>query len=311
MSLGITVFICLLFIGGLKSIASPSIVSHDPILIPISSEIKLNGFLTVPKDNRKSYSAVLLLEGSGKASETKETHSSAYRQIAEKLAEAGMASLRFNKRGTGYNQNRGSFKFASFSDNYKDALSALEFLKRQPKIDSRRIFVLGQSMGGIRATRLAVENPDILGLILVATPTRPYEDFNNEQLEFFLRFQGLGQIDISKELEKNRFKNASLKNGTFNCSDYVEVCEVDEKTGEALLEGQSLRYWKEVVQVNQVEALSLLSVPTLVVHGTSDWVVSVKDAALSAVTLEKSDTVKFQVNIIPNFDHFFVTNGSK
>ena len=49
---------------------------------------------------------------------------------------------------------------------YEDARSALVFLKEQKRVSVRDVYVLGRSIGGGPATQLAVENPDLGGLIL-------------------------------------------------------------------------------------------------------------------------------------------------
>jgi len=299
------------FIIGSNSIANSSGGENTYITIEAQSSLALKGILTVPKVAKGPFPAILLLEGSGKSSQKEETAMSAYRQIAMKLAEAGFASLRFNKRGTGYNENNGDFKYATLTDNYNDALAALNTLKNSPEVDSGQIFVLGQSMGGTRAARLAVENPDLLGVILVATPTRPFIDVNNEQLEFLLKFQGVSESEIAKELDSNQKKNESILNGTFRCSDYTLSCKVDSSSDVPILDGQTIEYWNEVVTLNQVNVLSKIVIPSLVIQGTSDWVVSVKDAALAATTFEKIEHSNYQVNIINKFDHFFASNDSK
>ena len=131
------------------------------------------------------------------------------------MAENGIASFRFNKRGSGYNSKNGDFYKTSLDENYADSKSALEFLKTHPRVDVENIFVLGQSMGGTRAPKLAAESSSIKGLILVATPTRNFSDFNNEQLEFLYRFKGMPKIQ--KAINDNTEWINSVRSKTYNC----------------------------------------------------------------------------------------------
>ncbi len=51
---------------------------------------------------------------------------------------------------------------------FKDNMKALEYLKESRGISPNKIRVIGYSFGGSPATRLAVKNPDLEGLILVS-----------------------------------------------------------------------------------------------------------------------------------------------
>ena len=249
-----------------------------------------------------------MLEGSGKSSETKETDGSSFRQISKFLAKQGIASLRFNKRGSGYNRKRGLYFKTSLEDNYKDAKNALLFLKSHKSVDSKNIFVMGQSMGGTRAVKLTLDFDWIKGIMLVASPTRPFSEFNNEQLEYLYTFKGMPKKKIKEEIDKNTDWINSVSKDSYDCE---KDSKCESKDGVNTVDGQSLDYWRQSIKHNQVELLFKVKIPVLVIQGTSDWVVSVKDAALAATTLEKIQHPDYQVNIISGFDHFFVNNHSK
>jgi len=65
------------------------------------------------------------------------------------LAEHGIASLRFDFRGSG--ESEGSFDEMTVSRELEDVRAAHDFLKAQPQIDPARIGLLGLSMGGMVA----------------------------------------------------------------------------------------------------------------------------------------------------------------
>lgn len=272
-----------------------------------SGNITLRGYFTTPKAKKK-FPAVLLLEGSGQSTDKVETSESSFRQIAEFLATFGVGSLRYNKRGSGYNSDKGQFHKATLEDNYRDAKNALVFLKSQSNVNSKKIFVLGQSMGGTRASRLANDFAWIKGVILVASPTRTFSEFNNDQLSILFRFKGMTENKIKEELKKNT-------NWIENIISPSYLCEKDIKcqliNGVEVVDGQSIEFWKQTVKHNQLKVLSQLKQPILIIQGTSDWVVSVKDTALAATTLEDVGHLNYQVNIINGFDHFFANNPSK
>ena len=69
------------------------------------------------------------------------------------LAEAGIASLRFDFYGSG--ESDGQFGEVTLPGEIADARAAVEFFRRQRGIDSERLGLLGLSLGGLIAAELA------------------------------------------------------------------------------------------------------------------------------------------------------------
>jgi uncharacterized protein len=77
---------------------------------------------------------------------------------ARALAAAGIASLRFDFRGSG--DSAGEFHEMTVAGECADARAALRWLKQQPGIDRLRVGLLGMSMGGmVAAFTLETERP--------------------------------------------------------------------------------------------------------------------------------------------------------
>lgn len=77
-------------------------------------------------------------------------------EAARALAGRGVASLRFDFRGSG--NSEGDFASISLPSEVADAKAALQWVRRQPWADRRRVALLGMSMGGLVATQvLAVD----------------------------------------------------------------------------------------------------------------------------------------------------------
>jgi dipeptidyl aminopeptidase/acylaminoacyl peptidase len=88
------------------------------------------------------------------------------------LAETGIASLRFDFYGSG--ESEGQFREVTLQGEVSDASTAVEFLRRQPGIDTKRIGLLGLSMGGAIAARIT-ERVKARALVLWAALARPAE----------------------------------------------------------------------------------------------------------------------------------------
>ena len=122
-----------------------------------AGHVRLIGTLCQP-DHDGPYPAALLLSGSGpldRDSNIPGQRLDVSKALAEGLAaRAGVASLRYDKRGVG--ESGGDFVTATFSDETADASNALNVLRAIPETNGR-VAVIGHSVGATIAMRLAVE----------------------------------------------------------------------------------------------------------------------------------------------------------
>lgn len=69
--------------------------------------------------------------------------------LARKLAERGVACLRFDFRGSG--ESQGDFSEMTVTREVQDVQAAFQYLRNQPLLDPERVMLLGFSMGAIVA----------------------------------------------------------------------------------------------------------------------------------------------------------------
>jgi pimeloyl-ACP methyl ester carboxylesterase len=74
---------------------------------------------------------------------------------ARRLAKRGIASIRFDFRGSG--ESDGEFSDTSIATQVEDARRALEILRAQPGVDGSRLALVGYSLGSAIASQLADE----------------------------------------------------------------------------------------------------------------------------------------------------------
>lgn len=85
------------------------------------------------------------------------------------LAGRGVASLRFDFRGSG--ESQGDFSEMTVSREVEDTAAAFEYMRRQPDLDPERVMLLGFSMGGLVAALAAPQvRPHRLALWAPALP---------------------------------------------------------------------------------------------------------------------------------------------
>lgn len=116
---------------------------------------KVHGMYHLPMGGRGSYPTVIILHGfTGTRGETHRL----FVLLSRLLAENGIASLRFDFRGSG--ESEGSFAEMTAQRELEDVRHAYRQLIVQPEVNAQRIGLLGLSMGGMIAA-LAAGDPDM------------------------------------------------------------------------------------------------------------------------------------------------------
>jgi dienelactone hydrolase len=167
-------------------------------------EITMHGTLTRP-DGEGPYPAVVLVAGSGPTDREwcsplpRGTNGSAG-LLAQAFAEAGIASLRYDKRvsgpyaGDNVPRMIGRVSMASHLD---ELVTAIATLASQGYVDDARIVGLGNSEGTLHVLHYATSAQDIpfAGIVLAAPPGRPIRDVLLSQLELqSAQFPGGGDL---------------------------------------------------------------------------------------------------------------------
>lgn len=144
--------ICRISTGDLSDFnrAEGAVWTEHLIYIPCKQHQYLSATFTLPrKESTQPVPAVLLCHGfTGNRIETRRL----FVLFSRQLAARGIASIRFDYRGSG--ESSGDFSEYCFTDYVVDAEHALVFLKTLACVDSKKIGVLGYSLGGCVASYL-------------------------------------------------------------------------------------------------------------------------------------------------------------
>ena len=128
-------------------------------------EWSLPGTLSVPLQG-DLHPAVVLVHGSG-PNDRDETigANKPFKDLALGLASKGVAVLRYEKRTLEHGSKMASLMevLTPEEEVIEDALAAVSLLKETEGIDPDRIYVLGHSLGGTLAPRIAQGDPHIAG----------------------------------------------------------------------------------------------------------------------------------------------------
>ena len=124
----------------------------EKIIIGENTKYPLNGLLTLPENITEPVPAVVFVHGSGSSNmDEKVGQLTPFKDLAEGLANKGIASIRYDKRSFAHGLKMVRDKSTIITvkeETIDDAILATELLKKDSRIDSHNIFIIGHSMGG-------------------------------------------------------------------------------------------------------------------------------------------------------------------
>lgn len=253
-----------------------------------SGSFRLPGTLTLPRcaaDGKRKVPCIILVHGSG-PQDRDETcgPNKPFRDLAWWLAGQDIATLRYDKRTKVYGKD---FLPAGREADYDvetvdDALAAVAFARALPQVDADSVYVLGHSLGGMLAPRIAGRAPEVAGIILLAAPARPFEDLLVEQSEYLL---GLAPSeDGRRQVDRLKAQVANVKRlGTDAFCDTI-----------ALPLGLPRSYWAFALKYKPVDEAARLRLPVLVLQGERDYQVTMYDFGMWRMGLMHNRNVSFK-----------------
>jgi len=149
-----------------------------------SGALGLAATLTMPREATGRIPVAVIIAGSGPTDRNGNSvmgiRPNSYAQLAWRLAERGIATLRYDKRGLPGTQGTFDITQMTLEDFAADARSAAESLARDPRF-SRVVFV-GHSEGASVALIAARQGAPVAGVVHVSGLGRPLGEVMREQL---------------------------------------------------------------------------------------------------------------------------------
>lgn len=255
-----------------------------------ADEWKLPGTLTVPS-GAGPFPAVVLVHGTGPNNRDEAIGGTkVFRDLAEGLASRGIAVLRYEKRTMQYRAKFAGLKDATVhEETAEDAGRAIALLRTQKEVDPKRVYVLGHSLGGYIAPRIAEEDGQVAGLILLAANARPLEDLILDQA-VYLKIPERALEDIREHVK------------------HVKALERADADGPPIL-GMKIPYLLDLKGYDPVTLAKRVNLPMLVLQGERDFQVTTKDLTLWKTGLAQSKEVVFKT--YPALNHLFVAGEGR
>lgn len=256
-----------------------------------SGEWALPGTLTFPSAGKGPFPGLVLVHGSGPHDRDESVGGAkVFRDLAGGLAARGGAVLRYEKRTKAHGARMKGRAVTLEEEVLDDAAAALALLRTQPEVDPRRAALLGHSLGGMLAPRIAASDGKTAGIVVMAGNTRPPEELVVDQLDHLVAF-GAATAAQAAAVKADVAKLRALKPGA-------------PEAESATLLGAPLSYWLAFRGIDPPAEAKKLGLPILVLAGGRDYQVTSKD--LDGWKAALGSDPRATIRLFPALNHLFV-----
>ena len=284
-----------------------------------ASGVTLKGTFSKPA-GAGPFPTVVLISGSGPNTRDEAVFGhKIFLVLADTLSRHGIAVLRYDKRGIG--GSTGDYKTATTADFTSDALAAVAYLKTRTDVDQRHVGVLGHSEGGLIAPAVAVADPEVGFVVLMAGPGVRGDRVMSVQSELMARAMGVPEADIARTLGLQAGVYAIVETST----DVTDAkAKLDAAEARAVAAGQIKKdvadqqiavltspWMYDFLRYDPAPTLRKVRVPVLATGGSLDLQVEPKEN-LAAIKAALKDDKDVTVTELPGLNHLFqdATTGS-
>ena len=266
-----------------------------------NGDVVLHGTLTLPEGHTAQTPALIMITGSGIQNRDEELFEhKPFAVIADALARAGIATLRYDDRGfNGYEGNLNDCTIYDFKD---DALAGIKMLKE--RFD--KVGVIGHSEGGTIAMMLAADKQvdfaiSLAGMIVSGAETLV------EQNRIALTDAGLSEetVDEYCRLISEAF-DACVNGKLLPSADNSDLPEALKRNYQAVIAQLQTPYLSRFIAVDVRPLLPQITCPVLALNGTKDIQVNY-ETNLEALRNGLSGNTADVIQEVEGVNHIFQT----
>ncbi|MFF2146450.1 alpha/beta hydrolase family protein [Kitasatospora sp. NPDC058190] len=276
--------------------ADPARFTERDVLLGTGA-LAVPGTLSLPVGPGPWPAAVLLSGGGAFDRDESSGPNKPLKDLAWGLATRQVAVLRFDKV-TFAHPDRLPPDFTMADEYLPHARAAVQLLRQQPEVDPNRIHLLGHSMGGKVAPRIAAADPSIAGLVLLAADAQPMHE---AAVRVARHLAALAPSPGADEAVAALTRQAALVAGS----------DLTPDTPSDLLPfGLSAPYWLDLRAYDPVSTAAGLTCPMLILQGGRDYQVTVADdlTRWRAVLGDRSEAV---IRIHQDSNHLFFSGSGR
>lgn len=259
----------------------------------------LPGTLSLP-NGAGPFPAIVLVQGSG-PNDRDETFgpNKPFRDLAWGLASAGIAVLRYDKRTFVYSaQMAADTSITVRQETTDDAIAAVTLLRKTPKVDPARVFLVGHSLGAYLAPRIAAQVPgQLAGIAMLEAPSTPLVQLILIQEQYLASLQGSPSPQVEQQLASLNAKVALAESPSLSPS--TPASELPLNTPAS--------YWLDLRTYHALTVGANLTIPMFFSQGGRDYQVPPSELQPWETALAGHSNATFKT--YPAMDHLLLDGG--
>lgn len=268
-----------------------------------NGDIILAATLTLPNGNQK-FPAVVLVSGSGAQNRDEELMGHRpFLVIADYLTRNGIAVLRYDDRG--FAKSTGDFASATTFDFATDARAAVNYLKTRKEINSEHIGLIGHSEGGIIAPLVAVDEPELDFIVLLAGCAVRGDSILMMQADLIAEASGVNNIQREETAKTNRkIYDMIIQNKSRDeiITVLSSVMDTEIAKNEAFVVTNP--WFRTFINYDPFPTLSKVKCRVLAINGTKDLQVPYREN-VNAIdeALKKGGNKQYKIMVMDGLNH--------
>lgn len=227
-------------------------------------------------------------------------------ELSKRIAtQSGMVMLRVEKPGLGKSEGPpcGDTDFETELAGYR---AGLEMLRAHPWVDAKRIVLVGMSNGG-GILPLVAEKTPIAGYVVLNGWSKTWFEHMLEFMRRDLEYRGTAAGDVAsrmrgfEEFYAGYLLDRKLPGDVVKAKPHLASLWNDEPARQY---GRPAAFYHQLQSLNLAEAWSKVSVPTLVVWGEYDWIMSRDDHERIVALVNANTKGAARLMVVPGMTHF-------
>jgi uncharacterized protein len=191
----------------------------------------------------------------------------------------------------------GALPYTLEQETIEDATRAIALLRRQPEIVASRVYLLGHSLGGYAAPRIAERDGKLAGVIFLAANAQPIEDVALEQNEYVAHLNGDPPPQIEQRLEALKLEVQRAKS-----------IQPGQPVPQVVM-GLPGEYLLDLHGYDPAAAARQLKMPLLFLQGGRDFQITAKDFGIWKAAMAGRGDAPFKE--YPSLNNLFIAGEGK
>jgi pimeloyl-ACP methyl ester carboxylesterase len=283
--------------------ASPSTSTISETKSFRSGDAVLQGTLHLPKV-ANAIGAVVVTHTASKPLQD----SLLYEHLKEMLPPLGIAVFSYDRRGSG--KSSGNLKNSDYAMLADDAIAAVQLLKKDPRIDPKRVGIWGLSQGGWLSLLAATRSPDVRFAVSIAAPVVTPDVQMMFRSENLMQINGYPEAEIQQMRKARKAVDDYMRGlGTRSAAQALVDTIKDKPWFDMLYLGATVSdratsRWRKEIEYDPLPTLDDVKVPALILYGESDPEVPV---ATSVARINARRHSNLTVRVVAGADHHMAT----